>query len=89
MNYDSDPIFRHHVQFRAILFSESGFLIQEDDISKNSKGYVVLATTNYDKKLIKDQDSFSRDEILIKTVSKINFFEELSDTNDCFLSNNR
>ena len=58
-------------------FTESGFLINDEDIAQNKKGYVVLATINHDSKFTGKQESFSPDEILLAK----NFFYNQSDGN--------
>ena len=58
------------VKFKDIMFNtklsfitESGFLIQDQQIADKNDGYVVLATIKHDKKLVTNSDFFSEVEI--------------------------
>ena len=58
------------VKFEAVRFNpklcfitESGHLISQEEITKNSDGYVVLAAINHDSKLTTSHKPFSDDEI--------------------------
>ena len=60
------------VKFKDIKFNsklsfitESGFLIQDQQIADKNDGYVVLATIKHDKKLITDSVSFSNAEKML------------------------
>ena len=44
---------------KLCFITESGHLIQKEELSKNSDGYVVLAAINHDGKLTLDHDPFS------------------------------
>ena len=46
-------------------FTESGFLIQDQEIKENNNGYVVLATINHNTKLPIEYDSFSDEEKIL------------------------
>ena len=48
---------------KLCFITESGHLISQDELTKNSEGYVVLAAINHDAKLTADHDPFSDDEI--------------------------
>ena len=48
---------------KLCFITESGHLISQDELTKNSDGYVVLAAINFDTKLTNCHDPFSDDEI--------------------------
>ena len=48
---------------KLCFFTESGYLIQQEDITKNLDGYVVLAAINHDTKIVNDHEPFSEEEV--------------------------
>ena len=60
------------VQFKDIMynpklyfFSETGVLLDENNLALNNEGYVVLATIQQDSRLLQPHSPFSTEELLI------------------------
>ena len=50
---------------KLCFFSETGLLIENEQLSSNEGGYVVLATICKDRKLINQEKSFNKNELLL------------------------
>ena len=50
---------------KLCFFSETGILIDENKLSSNNEGYIVLATIQSDSKLLQRHDSFSSQELAL------------------------
>ena len=62
---------------KLCFFTETGFLIKDEEIDWNKKGYVVLAAIKHDNKFTSKQESFSPDKISLRkkffyNVAKVN-----------------